>query len=150
MKKARALKLPVPSEHESQKAFFARVSLDPRTKYLPIFAIANGGHRHISVAKKLKAEGVKAGVPDIFLAMPKVDHYRVTMTSNGEQGGVGTEYMTVRSHGLFIEMKKQGNKLSPAQMEWISSLNLRGYQVAVCYSADFAWITLCDYLGLTR
>jgi len=30
-----------------------------------IFAIPNGGHRNVVVAGKLKAEGVRAGVPDL-------------------------------------------------------------------------------------
>jgi hypothetical protein len=48
-----------------------------------LFAIPNGGQRNIIVASKLKAEGVRAGVPDLFLAFPKKD-----------------------AAGLFIEMKK--------------------------------------------
>ena len=45
-----------------------------------LFAIPNGGHRHKAVGAKLKSGGVKAGVPDCFLAVPK----------NGK-------------HGLFLE-----------------------------------------------
>lgn len=33
-------------------------------------AIPNGGHRHPAVAAKLKAEGVKAGMPDLLLFPP--------------------------------------------------------------------------------
>lgn len=34
-----------------------------------MFAILNGGHRHKKTAVDLKAEGVKAGVPDMFIAV---------------------------------------------------------------------------------
>jgi hypothetical protein len=37
------------------------------TKANRLFAIPNGGHRNKIVAKKLKAEGVLAGVPDLCL-----------------------------------------------------------------------------------
>lgn len=123
-------KLPVPSEHESQVAFFTRVRLDPRTKHLPIFAIPNGGARHIAVARKLKAEGVKAGVPDIFVAVP------------------GQRLRDLPPCGLFIEMKRRPNKLTPEQVGWLTLLNRIGYNVATCYSADEAWNALSDYLQL--
>jgi len=50
-------------EHQIQKAI---------TQYLNIlglcwWAVPNGGRRNIGTAKKLKAEGVKSGVPDITL-----------------------------------------------------------------------------------
>ena len=36
-----------------------------------LFAIPNGGERNIIVAARMKKEGVRAGVPDLFLAAPK-------------------------------------------------------------------------------
>ena len=35
-----------------------------------LFAIPNGGARHIGTAIKLKSEGVTAGVSDLFLMIP--------------------------------------------------------------------------------
>ena len=52
-----------------------------------LFHIPNGGKRNITTAKRLKAEGVKAGVPDLFLPVSR--------------GGF---------FGLFIEMKVGKNK----------------------------------------
>ena len=46
-----------------------------------LFAIPNGGHRHIGTARKLKAEGVKAGVPDCFLAVPKDEKHGDTQNA---------------------------------------------------------------------
>ena len=39
-----------------------------------MYAIPNGGHRDVRVAARLKAEGVKAGVPDICLPIPRDGH----------------------------------------------------------------------------
>ena len=51
------------SEHDIQKAITNYLDL----KGVCYFAVPNGGHRHMLVAKKLKAEGVKAGVPDLAI-----------------------------------------------------------------------------------
>ena len=53
-------------EHQIQVAICQYLDLIK----IPYFAIANGGLRNIIVAKKLKAEGVKAGVADLFLMIP--------------------------------------------------------------------------------
>jgi len=39
-------------------------------KNLFVFAVPNGGKRHISVAIKLKKEGVRAGVADLVVLQP--------------------------------------------------------------------------------
>ncbi|RQV98735.1 VRR-NUC domain-containing protein, partial [bacterium] len=88
-------------EHLEQAALFQWTSMNeeriPELKNL--FAIPNGGHRHKAVAAKMKAEGVKAGVPDILLACP-CDGF----------------------HGLFIEMKAGKNRTTKNQNEWIQRL----------------------------
>lgn len=90
---------PVPSEHVEQRAFveWFRKSGDVR-----IFAVPNGGGRGISQARKLKAEGVSAGVPDLFVP----------------------EWL------LWIEMKRQkGGRVDPAQIEWHDYLRSIGHLV---------------------
>lgn len=74
-------------------------------------AIPNGGDRDVRVAIKLKAEGVKSGVPDMML--PVVS------------GGF---------HGLYIELKVEGNKPTENQEWWHRQLAAQGYAVFVCYS----------------
>ena len=64
--------MPRDLEHQEQVALFNWAKFfENKCKDLGMmYAIPNGGKRHIAVARKLKAEGVKAGVPDIFLAVP--------------------------------------------------------------------------------
>lgn len=101
------------TEHGEQVALFEWAANVPELRWM--FAIPNGGARHIAVAGKLKAEGVKRGVPDIFLPLARRGY-----------------------HGLFIEMKSAKGRTSPEQRKWIDGLRLNGYVVAVCYGQDDA------------
>lgn len=93
-----------------------------------MFAIPNGGHRHIAVAKRMKAEGQQSGVPDIFLPVAR---------KGGTNGG---------PFGLFIEMKSEKGVVSPAQREWIKALREQGYLVEICHSLEQACEALTEYL----
>lgn len=76
-----------------------------------IFAIPNGGARTKAAAGKLKAEGLSAGVPDLF----------------------------VPAWGLFIEMKRlKGGVISEEQKDWLDYLASEGYEVMVCRGIDDA------------
>ncbi|HXF63049.1 MAG TPA: VRR-NUC domain-containing protein [Caldilineaceae bacterium] len=114
------------SEHDEQAALFAWAAAHegryPALRWL--FAIPNGGHRHAAVAAKLKAEGVKPGVPDLFLPVPR--------------GGY---------HGLWIELKVGANQLTPAQQQWIEALARFGYLTVVCYGGAEAIAALEQYLA---
>lgn len=78
-----------------------------------IHAIPNGGARNIVTARKLKAEGVVSGVPDLFIPEPLGQY-----------------------HGLFVEMKVKGGRLRDTQKGMIGNLEGRGYKCAVCWSFD--------------
>jgi hypothetical protein len=73
----------------------------------------------------MKAEGVKAGVPDVFLAVP-IGPY----------------------HGLFGEMKFGKGQLRKEQREWLDHLDRQGYKTGVWYSWLEAARAICDYLGI--
>ena len=91
-----------PSEHDEQVGFVNWF----RTKFpkVLIFAIPNGGKRSIGAGKKFKAEGVVAGIPDLFI--PAWD--------------------------VWVEMKREsGGRLSPDQREMIKYLESEGYHVIV-------------------
>jgi hypothetical protein len=115
------------SEHAEQVALFrwADDNVHRRPALALMFAFPNGGHRHAAVAAKLKQEGVKAGVPDIFLPYPNA-------------AGKG---------GLFIEMKAGKNKTTNSQQLWLQRLEQVGYAVAICYSAAAAITTIEEYLS---
>ena len=119
----------IPTESEEQQAVFQWAAMVdgfvPDLKLL--HHVPNGGMRNKVVASKLQKEGVKAGVPDIVLPVPIND-----------------------KHGLYIEMKKRdhSNKPTQSQLWWINKLKAKGYVAKVCYGADEAIRTICDYLGI--
>jgi hypothetical protein len=120
----------VPSEHDEQVALFQWAEL--MKHQLPelemMYAIPNGGMRNKVVAGKLKAEGVKAGVLDIFLPVARGEY-----------------------HGLYIEMKKAiGGVVSAEQQWWINMLRAQGYCVVVCHGAGAAMVALERYLTSER
>ena len=92
-----------------------------------MFHIPNGGLRNKATAMRLKATGVKAGVPDIFMPVTRGQYA-----------------------GLFVEMKYGKNKPSPEQQRYIDMLRGEGYAVAVCYGCEQAIETITAYLRGTH
>lgn len=100
-----------------------------------LFAIPNGGSRRkltgrVSLeALRMRREGVRAGVPDLMLAIPSGSW-----------------------HGLYIEMKRRersASRVSPDQKDWLERLRRRGYRAEVCYGAKEAIALIREYLGLS-
>lgn len=90
-----------------------------------LFAIPNGGYRDVRVAAKLRAEGVRAGVPDMMLAVPKGQFC-----------------------GLFVEMKNgKAGRLSDHQRDMIARLQTQGYRVEVCRTFEEFVSATSEYLG---
>ena len=115
------------SEHDEQVSIFdwAAVKQVEIPELRLLFAIPNGGLRNKVTASKLKAEGVKSGVPDMFLPVARG-----------------------RFHGLFIELKKVGGrKATDNQHEWMTRLTDQGYDCYVCYGAEPAILTITSYLN---
>ena len=98
--------------------------------------IPNGGFRSSTEAAIMKGLGVKRGVSDLFLALPR-------------QG----------LHGLWIELKRPmkyfrypyevKNCVTDAQAMWIEQMLKAGYAAAVCYGWETARTTILGYLRLT-
>lgn len=101
-----------------------------------LFAIPNGaklpymkdhrGRRYSPQAKKLKAEGLRSGVPDLFLPVARMGY-----------------------HGMFIELKVGRNRPSDEQVAYLDALAEQGYYAAVCWGAVEAIGAICAYLGIS-
>lgn len=120
--------LPVPTESEEQQALFQWVALQrgafPELSLL--YHVPNGGRRSRAEAGRFKAEGVKAGVPDICLPVAR--------------GGF---------HGLYVELKRrEKSKTSEDQKDWIKRLSAQGYFAVVCKGWDEAAQAIMLYLKL--
>jgi len=117
------------SEEEHQAQLFLELEklalTDPL--YSLAFHIPNGGYRHKATAGRMKATGVKPGIPDIFVPVARYGF-----------------------HGLFIELKslKKGAKTSAVQEERFRKLRAQGYQVTVCNGWRYALQTIEFYMGL--
>lgn len=115
------------TEHAHQRAFFAWLShmaLIGRYPWARVaFAVPNGGKRDMVTASRLKAEGVKAGVPDVIYP-----------ARSGAYLGLKIE-MKVPPHGAA----------SPAQKLWHADLRTLGHAVAVCWSWRAAKQCFEDY-----
>lgn len=109
------------SEHKIQSDYIAwhRAQAFPGV----IFAIPNGGARGTITGALLKAEGVLAGVPDVLYAHAA--------------GGY---------HGLFLEFKKPGGRLSRAQALCHRGLREEGYRVETVRSGLEARAIVESYL----
>lgn len=88
-----------------------------------LFHIPNGGSRNVIEAAHLKMQGVKRGVPDLFLPVSRQGY-----------------------HGLFIEMKTRTGEVSKYQREWLNDLSDQGYFATVCRGADEAKKVIEAYL----
>lgn len=113
------------SEHDEQVKLFqwAQLSEGRWPELALLFAIPNGGKRHVAVARKLKAEGVKAGVPDICLPVARG-----------------------RRNALFIELKHGRNKATEKQLAWIDGLRAAGNRAEIAYEFEGAKALMERYL----
>jgi len=114
-------------ESDEQQALFqwAKLMQGQHPELSLLHAIGNGGKRNIIEAARMKLEGVKAGVSDVFLPVARRDH-----------------------HGLYIELKVKGGKLSDEQEWWIAETTKQGYFSTVCLGWIEATEVIKKYLGM--
>jgi len=90
-----------------------------------LYAIPNGGLRTRVTASRLKAGGVKSGVPDMCLPYPN--------------GGY---------HGLYVELKQiNTGRLRGSQRKWLDYLKDNGYKIVLAYNWLTIRETLITYIG---
>ena len=117
------------TEHDEQAAFMQWLKLQhPRVEAMT-FAVPNGsvigGKNKYALIKKLKKEGMKNGVPDLFCLYP--------------HGG---------KHGLVIEMKAiKGGRISDEQLGWRDRLVDAGFVCVFCNGCQAAITATRAYLA---
>ena len=109
------------SEAREQEALFEWAQYYPDLSML--YHIPNGGQRTGRGGAAMKRQGVKKGVPDIHLPVPR--------------GGY---------HGLWIEMKYGRNRPTKEQQWWLNRLREQGHKVVVCYRFEDAKNYIIAYL----
>jgi hypothetical protein len=125
----------VSKEHFEQVRLFnwLRYNKVKHPEFEFVFAIPNGGARggtplqRIITGRSLKDEGVKRGVPDVFFPIPSGIY-----------------------HGLFIELKAKGGRVSPEQKGYVKFLNEAGYSAVVCFGYEEAISVINTYLALKQ
>jgi hypothetical protein len=124
------LSAPVPTESAEQQTVIRWWLVNCDAYKLPervLMASPGQAARTMRNGRRMKAEGYRAGTPDLFLAVPRK--------------GVP---------GLFIEMKKRDgrlNDLSDEQREMLFDLGQQGYRVGVACGAEQAVKIITEYLA---
>ena len=118
----------IPTENEEQAALieWAYYASNNYPELKMLYAIPNGGYRPPRTAAMLQRTGVKPGVPDLCLPVPK-----------GKYGA------------LFIEMKRtHGGAVSAHQEIWLRALSKAGNKAVVCRGWESARDEILSYLGV--
>ena len=94
---------------------------------IPIYHIANEGKRTYYTGNLLRKAGMRKGVPDLCIPLPRGKY-----------------------HGFYIEMKSKSGKVTKEQIQWLKLLKNNGYATAICYGADDAINKIAAYERLER
>ena len=123
-----------PSEHHEQSLVCEWWRYACKGYGLPefsLFSVPNGAHlagdargRAIKMAN-LKRTGLRPGVPDLCLAVPRLD---------------------IGAGALYVEMKRKPNKPSEDQEKVILYLRQRGYHCVIAWSVGEAIKAITEYL----
>ena len=94
-----------------------------------LFHVPNEGKRSVITGSLLKRAGLKSGVPDLVLPVPRVWRGKFF-------------------NGLFIELKNGNKKPSENQNWWLKALADKSYLTAVCMSFDSSVALISNYLNI--
>ncbi len=112
------------AQHQANVIAWSRLHRGEYPELAGLYHIPNGGRRDAVEARHLKEQGVKAGVPDLCLPVPRRGY-----------------------HGLYIEMKTERGHTSPEQEWWGEWLRGQGCLWRVCHGWQAAVDLLAWYLG---
>lgn len=113
------------SESVEQQTFFqwTAVAAGKRPELRLLYNVPNEGKRSALQGARMRAEGLRAGVPDICLPVPR--------------GGYSA---------LYIELKAGRNKPTDDQIAWLAALDAAGNKTAVCWGWQAASKAVKAYL----
>jgi hypothetical protein len=111
--KVKPERVPAMKEDALQAACVRWFRIQYTRQAILLFHIPNGGKRSGREAKMFQRMGVVAGVADLFLSIP------------GKS-----------SHGLYIEMKRKGEKQRDSQLLFQQQVTAQGYDYVVCDSIE--------------
>lgn len=119
---------PAPKQSESREQqalikWWDAACEDYELEPFDLMAFPLQGARTARNGARMKAEGMRAGTLDMFLAVPAGDY-----------------------SGLWIELKAGKGRASPAQKSAIERLNQRGYLAVLCVGREEAQATIEEYL----
>lgn len=113
--------------HQVALIKWVRSVLDTYPVLKLLYAVPNGGNRNLSVARKLKSEGVRAGVADLCLPAARRGY-----------------------HGLYLEMKSEEGSATKEQKEFLHGVSEEGYCAVIAHGMEEAREVLEWYLGTTK
>lgn len=118
--------IPEPTESVEQQRLFqwARMAAGARPELDLLYHIPNEGKRSVKNGARMKAEGLKKGVPDVCLPVARSG-----------------------CHGLYIELKRErSGRATPEQVAWMDALMAEGYAVSLCHGWERAAEAIEAYL----
>jgi len=135
----------VPTETQEQSAliqWWAMYAASRKIDQRLLLSIPNGAvlagdaRRRAMQMARLKREGLRPGVPDLMLAIPRVERH----------GRDANGWPVTIFNGLFVEMKRIGGKPTKDQLEMADLLRRQGYNVVIAEGYDEARRAIEGYL----
>src|ERR1041384_2316628 len=128
-------------EHNEQASFFrwCELNLAQHPGLDRFWAVPNGGHRSKAVAGKLKAEGVRRGIPDVI---------NLTASDGHVEGCADCAADGRPFKGLIFEFKSETGSLTTEQRDWKRHFEEQGFRFEVPRSWVEAVLITIDYFGL--
>lgn len=121
-----------PTESQIQQAVIRWWALQHRALGFPdervLMAFPMQGMRTARNGARMKAEGMRKGLPDMFLAVPIRGLWA----------------------GLWIELKRPGGRVSPEQSDFLDVLRAQEYFACVCFGFDDCTQSITRYLNLRK
>lgn len=117
----------VPTESAEQQWLFkwAAYESGAHPELELMYHIPNEGQRSRATGGRMRAEGLKKGVPDICLPVSRMGF-----------------------HGLYIELKRtKYGRATEEQRAWLKKLTAEGYLACICHGWQAAARVITDYLN---